>query len=67
MKAAFDKFCATYASPEKNFSDNGKEFSLLEYNRDITPFNSPQANRKIECLHKEIGKLCHIHKIPPYI
>ena len=65
VKAAFDKFCATYAPPENIFSDNGKEFSLLEYNRDTTPANYPQANGKIERLHKEIGKLCHIHKIPP--
>ena len=65
MKAAFDKFCATYAPPENIFSDNGKEFSLLEYSRDTTPANYPQANGKIERLHKEIGKLCRIHKIPP--
>ena len=65
MKAAFDKFCATYAPPENIFSDNGKKFSLLEYNRDTTPANYPHANGKIERLHKEIGKLCRTHKIPP--
>jgi hypothetical protein len=42
----------------------GCELSLLDY-RDTTPANYPQANGKLERLHKEIGKLCRVHKILP--
>ena len=63
---AFLRFCALYATPKAIFSDNGPEFSQIPVQRDTTPANYPQANGKLERLHRELGKLCkRIHNSRP--
>ena len=53
---AFDKFCTLFSVPETIFSDNGKNFSLFEVERNTTPAQYPPANGKIENFHRELGK-----------
>ena len=65
MTEAFLRFCALYATPKAIFSDNGPEFSQIPVQRDTTPANYPQANGKLERLHRELGKLCRIHNSRP--
>ena len=66
VKIAYDKFCATYATPENILSDNGGEFALIS-KRETTPLERPQANGKIERFHQELGKIycIYVYSIPP--
>ena len=65
VKLAYDKFCSSYATPESLFSDNGKEFALIETERNTTSANFPRPNGKIERFHRELGKLSRIHDTTP--
>ena len=64
VKIAYDKFCATYSTPENILSDNGEEFALIS-KRETTPSERPQANGKIERFHQELGKISRMYSIPP--
>ena len=64
-KKAWSKFEVLYGKPKLLLSDNADELKIPGVEHTSSPSNHPEANARLERMHKELGKLYRIHGVKP--